>query len=320
MEKILEKIESTGIVPVIKIDQVEDAVPLAHALLEGGLPIMEVTFRTDCAKEAIERISREVPEMLVGAGTVLTTEQVDQAIEAGAKFIVSPGLNEKVVSYCQQKRTMILPGCANPSDVEKAIELGLKVVKFFPAEAAGGLKMIKAMAAPYSGVRFMPTGGISEKNLNEYLAFDKIIACGGSWMVTPELIASKDFDKITELTKEAVKTMLGFEFDHVGINTEDEEDAVNTARRFKDLFGSDVNKGNSSIFVNSEVEVVKGKGKGACGHIAYRTRDLKRAIAYLEKQGYAIDYTTVKYNAKKKAIAVYLSKEINDFAIHLIQK
>lgn len=183
MNDVLEKLSAIGIVPVIKIDDVEKAVPLAKALVAGGIPCAEVTFRTEQAEEAIKRISEEVPQMLVGAGTILTTEQADRAVKAGSKFLVSPGLNPKIVKYCIDKGYLITPGTSNPSDVEQAIELGLDVVKFFPAEAAGGINMIKSMAAPYNKIKFMPTGGINADNLNQYLSFDKIICCGGSWMV-----------------------------------------------------------------------------------------------------------------------------------------
>ncbi|MBQ6846970.1 MAG: bifunctional 4-hydroxy-2-oxoglutarate aldolase/2-dehydro-3-deoxy-phosphogluconate aldolase, partial [Oscillospiraceae bacterium] len=178
MNEVLKQIGAYGVVPVVKIDNVEDALPLGKALIDGGLPVAEVTFRTAAAEEAIRAMADAYPEMLIGAGTVLTTEQVDKAVAAGAKFIVSPGLNPKVVSYCVEKNIPITPGCSNPSDIEAAIELGLDVVKFFPAEACGGLAAIKAMSAPYGAIKFMPTGGISEKNINDYLSFGKILACG----------------------------------------------------------------------------------------------------------------------------------------------
>lgn len=205
MHEMLEKIQKTGIVPVVVLEDAKDAVPLAKALCDGGLPCAEVTFRTAAAEEAIRIMVKEFPQMLVGAGTVLTTEQVDRAVAAGAKFIVSPGLNPRIVKYCVEKGILIVPGCSNPSDVEQALENGLDVVKFFPAEQAGGLAMIKAMAAPYVGVKFMPTGGINAKNVKEYLAYDRILACGGSWMVKGDLVKAGDFAKITELTKEAVE-------------------------------------------------------------------------------------------------------------------
>jgi 2-dehydro-3-deoxyphosphogluconate aldolase/(4S)-4-hydroxy-2-oxoglutarate aldolase len=205
MNQILEKIQEIGIVPVVVLNDAKDAKPLAEALVQGGLPCAEVTFRTAAAEESIRIMSEEYPEMLIGAGTVLTTEQVDRAVAAGAKFIVSPGLNPKVVKYCIEKGVPVTPGTCTPSEVEQAIELGLDVVKFFPAEPAGGLKMIKAMAAPYVGMKFMPTGGINQNNVREYLAYDRILACGGSWMVKGSLIDAGEFDKIKELTKEAVE-------------------------------------------------------------------------------------------------------------------
>ena len=205
MNEVLEKIQKIGIVPVVVLDDAKDAAPLAKALCEGGLPCAEVTFRTAAAEESIRIMSEQFPEMLVGAGTVLTTEQVDRAVAAGAKFIVSPGVNPRTVKYCVEKGILITPGCANPSDIEQALENGLDVVKFFPAEPAGGLKMIKAMAAPYVGVKFMPTGGINQNNVRDYLAYDRVLACGGSWMVKGDMVAAGEFDKIKELAKEAVE-------------------------------------------------------------------------------------------------------------------
>ena len=205
MNPVLEQIQKTGIIPVVVLDDAKDAEPLAKALCDGGLPCAEVTFRTDAAEECIRIMSEKFPEMFVGAGTILTTEQVDRAVAAGAKFIVSPGLNPRIVKYCVEKGIVITPGCANASDMEQALENGLEVVKFFPAEPAGGLNMIKALAAPYVGLKFMPTGGISPKNVRDYLAYNRIIACGGSWMVKNELVKAGDFAAITELAKECVQ-------------------------------------------------------------------------------------------------------------------
>lgn len=207
MHEVLERIKEMGIVPVVVIDDVKNAIPLAKALCEGGLPCAEVTFRTDAAEEAIRIMAEQFPDMLIGAGTVLTIDQVDRAVAAGAKFIVSPGLNPNIVKYCVDKGILITPGCMSPSDIEIALENGLEVVKFFPAEPAGGLKMIKAIAAPYVNMKFMPTGGINIKNVKEYLLYDRIVACGGSWMVKDSLMKSGEFDKITELVKEAVQVV-----------------------------------------------------------------------------------------------------------------
>ena len=205
MKTIDERFEEIRIVPVVKLEKAEDAKDLAGALVRGGIPCAEVTFRTDAAAEAIRRMSESYPDMLVGAGTVLKTEQVDAAIEAGAKFIVSPGLNPKIVRYCQEKGIPVYPGVATASEIEQALELGLSVVKFFPAEVNGGVKAIKALSAPYFQLRFMPTGGISQENIGSYLSCPQVIACGGSWMVKDAYINAGEFDKIRELTEEAVK-------------------------------------------------------------------------------------------------------------------
>lgn len=204
MNTIINQLGQYGIVPVVVLNDSEKALPLAGALCDGGLPCAEVTFRTDAAEESIRRMSQAFPNMLIGAGTVLTTEQVDRAAAAGAKFIVSPGLNPKVVTYCQEKNLPIIPGVATPSEMEQAIELGLNIVKFFPAEPSGGLAMIKAVAAPYTMLKFMPTGGINEKNVRDYLAYDKILACGGSWMVKGSLIDEDRFDEIADMCRKAV--------------------------------------------------------------------------------------------------------------------
>lgn len=203
MKEIYEQFHESGVVPVVVLDEVKDAVPLAKALVEGGLPCAEVTFRTEAAAESIRAMTQAYPDMLVGAGTVLTTEQVDEAVAAGAKFIVSPGFDPEIVDYCLEKQIPVLPGCATPSEVAQAVKRGLEVVKFFPAEQAGGIAMIKAMAAPYHQLKFMPTGGINPNNLKEYLAFDKTLCCGGSWMVKGELVKAGEFDKVRELAKEA---------------------------------------------------------------------------------------------------------------------
>jgi 2-dehydro-3-deoxyphosphogluconate aldolase/(4S)-4-hydroxy-2-oxoglutarate aldolase len=205
MQNILAQLGEIGIVPVIKIDDVEKAVPLAKALAAGGIPCAEVTFRTAEGEEAIRRINAGAPEVLLGAGTVLSAAQVDKAIDAGAKFIVSPGFNPKVVAHCIKRGIVIVPGCSTPTDIEQALEFGLSVVKFFPAEQSGGLEYIKAVAAPYTQVKFMPTGGINQNNLAKYLAYNRIVACGGSWMVSADLLDAGNFDRITALCKEAVQ-------------------------------------------------------------------------------------------------------------------
>ena len=205
MNAVLEQLSKFGVVPVVVLNDVKDAEPLAKALCQGGLPCAEVTFRTDAAEESIRIMTEKYPEMLVGAGTVLTTEQVDRAVAAGAKFIVSPGFDPEIVDYCIEKGITVTPGCVTPSEVAQGVKRGLKVLKFFPAEQFGGVATIKAMTAAYVGIKIMPTGGINPKNVREYLACDKIFACGGSWMVKGDMIKAGEFDKIESMTKEAVE-------------------------------------------------------------------------------------------------------------------
>ena len=204
MENLIKEISAAGVVPVVKLDDAANAVKLAEALRKGGLNCAEITFRTDAAEESIRLIAEKYPDMLIAAGTVLTAEQADKAMAAGAKFIVSPGLNADVVRHCRAMGYPIVPGVCTPGEVEKALSFGLKYLKFFPAEAAGGVKMIKAMAAPYTMVRFMPTGGINVSNLADYLSCKAVFACGGSWMVPSAEIDGGRFDTIEKLTAEAV--------------------------------------------------------------------------------------------------------------------
>jgi len=320
MMEILQRLSLAGIVPVIKVADAADAVPLCRALAEGGLPVAEITFRTAAAPEAIANVSRELPHVLLGAGTVLTREQVDRAVAAGAKYIVSPGINPEVVSHCRQAGVPILPGCANPSDIEVALSLGVKTVKFFPAEALGGLPLIKALAAPYGDVSFVPTGGIGEKNLLDYLAFPKVAACGGSWMVPDSAVKAKDWEAIRGLTASAIQLMLGFELAHVGVNCDAPEAAGSTAEGFANLLGWQAKDGNSSVFVGTGLEIMKAKGRGANGHLAFRTNSLPRAKAYLEGKGYRFAEESATVKDGGKTAVIYVEGEIGGFAVHLLQK
>jgi 2-dehydro-3-deoxyphosphogluconate aldolase / (4S)-4-hydroxy-2-oxoglutarate aldolase len=201
---IIERAREIGIIPVVSIPKLEDALPLAEALLEGGLPCAEITFRTVAAAEAVARIRSRFPEIFLGAGTVLTIEQAETAISAGAEFIVSPGTNLTVVDYCLSKGVTIFPGVCTPTEVEMALSKGVDTLKFFPAEPMGGVKFLQAICAPYKNVRFIPTGGIDTKNIGQYLALPQVVACGGSWMVKPELFEAGNFAKVKQLAAEAV--------------------------------------------------------------------------------------------------------------------
>ncbi len=319
MDAIFEQISDYGIVPVVKIDKPEDAVPLGQALMAGSLPLAEITFRTAAAEESMRRLTADLPDLLFGAGTVLTTEQVDRAIRAGAKFIVAPGLNPKIVEHCQRKRIPVMPGVESPTHVEAALEMGLSLLKFFPAEASGGVEMLKALAGPFPDVRYVPTGGINEKNMTSYLDLPHVAAIGGSWMVRPELIAAMNFAEITRLTREAVLASLGFKFFHLGINETSAERASESAKTLADLFGFAVRETAGSFFADPGVEILKNPILGEHGHIAIQTSSVQRAVAYLKRRGFAIRPETARH-ANDRLTFVYLEKEVSGFAIHLIQK
>ncbi|MDR1122943.1 MAG: bifunctional 4-hydroxy-2-oxoglutarate aldolase/2-dehydro-3-deoxy-phosphogluconate aldolase [Endomicrobium sp.] len=320
MNDLLMKIFNIGIVPVVTLDKPQQAIPLAKAIYAGGIECVEITFRTIAAEESIKVISKEIPEILIGAGTILTVEQVDKAIAAGAKFIVTPGLNPKIVKYCLNKGVIIIPGCVTPSDIETAIEFGLEVVKFFPAEAAGGIDMIKAISAPYATIKFMPTGGIDIKNLNTYLSFNKVIACGGSWMVNKDLIASCSYETITKLSREALFAMLGFEVQHVGINMPDTISALKTTNKLENLFGFTKRELSNSFFAGPNVEVMKKQLFGKNGHIAVCTNNTSRAMYYLHKIGVVFNDETASYDGTGNLRSIYIKEEIGNFSVHLIQK
>lgn len=311
MNNIVKELSLYGIVPVVKIERIEDALPLAKALCEGGLPIAEVTFRTECAKEAIKVMKNAYPEMIVGAGTVLNANQVDEAMEAGSQFIVSPGLNPKTVQYCLDKNIPILPGCASPSDMERAIELGLDTVKFFPAEANGGIKAIKAMSAPYGNLHFMPTGGINTNNLNDYLSFDKILACGGTWMVSQDLIDNQQWDKITEITKEAIKTMLDIQVHHIAIGCHDQ------GQELLSLVHNPTYKQYPSSIISNHIEFMFDENEQQLNHISLSTKSIERAMFFLQKLGYSFNKKTIQYNEKNKIKFVYFNELVSGCRCHL---
>ncbi len=320
MNQICKDIESYGLVPVIKIEDTSKAVPLAKALCDGGLPVAEITFRTKCAAEAISLITKEYPDMLVGAGTVLTTEQAAAAVNAGAKFIVSPGFNPKVVGYCVENNIPIVPGTSRPSDVEAALEFGLDVVKFFPAEAAGGVPMLSSLAGPYGNLKFMPTGGIDDKNLLNYLSLKNVIACGGSFMVKNAYIAEDRFDLITTDVRNVMSAMLGFKLAHIGVNCDDQQAALKAAALMQTMFGMSVKEGNSSVFAGTDFEFMKSPYLGKNGHIAIQTNFIGRAVDYFKRNGFKFNEASAKYNDKGALAAIYFEDDFFGFAIHLVQK
>ena len=322
-QKIMDaKLREMGIVPVVKIDDAAQALPLADALTTGGLPCAEITFRTDAAADAIRMIREKRPDMLVGAGTVLTTEQLDRALETGAQFIVSPGMNPKIVKAAQEKGVPIYPGCVTPSEVEAAMELGLRTVKFFPAEAAGETPMLSSLAAPYQQIRFMPTGGIDKTNLNKYLALSNVIACGGSFMVKAAWLNEGNWDAVRAETEAAVKTMLGLEMGHFAIMAKDQEDMTTSAEMLGDMLclSASINPDGRGAMVGGAFEVLNSREEGLYPHAALLTNDPARAKAWFERRGYTFREETCQYDEKGNLKVVYFDGEWCGIRMHLLKK
>ncbi len=320
MNPVVERVYEIGIIPVIAFNSVDEAVPLCKALVAGGLPAAEVTFRTACAEECIKKIHDEVPEMLLGAGTVLTVDQADRAMAAGASFIVAPGFDPEVTKHVIEKGGLMMPGTASAGEMQQAMNLGCEALKFFPAEANGGVSMLKNIGAALKGAKWMCTGGVNAKNVNDYLGYDQIFAVGGTWMCKSDKIKAGAWDEITAMCKEAVDVMLGLELGHIGINCADDAEAAKTAETLAGLLSMAVKPGNSSIFVgNKEFEIMKKPGRGTHGHIAIKTNNVDRAIYHLSRRGVKFDLDS-KNVKNGKTIAVYLADEVAGFAIHLVQK
>lgn len=291
MQSTIDQIQKFGVLPVIKIEDAGNAVPLAKALIQGGLPAAEITFRTNAAEEAIREIVSAFPEMLVGAGTVLTPEQARTALNAGAKFIVSPGLNPAVVDFCQDQGVLITPGICTPTELELALSKGLKVVKFFPAGASGGLNFLKSMSAPYGGVQFIPTGGVNAANLLEYLNFNKVLACGGSWMVKADLISAQKFDAISTLVAEAVATILGFRILNIRLKTEASTRTA-SAQIFQNLFHQPVKMQEQGVQISKILELAS---LNSAAEIIVGTNFLNRAADFFERKKISILERTDDY-------------------------
>lgn len=318
LNELVERLECVGIVPVIKLDRVENAEKLAKALRDGGINCAEVTFRAEGTAEVIRRMTAAYPDMLVGAGTVLTCEQADAAASAGAKFCVAPGLNPKVVRHCLDNGIPFTPGLSSASEIEQALEMGLDFAKFFPAEQAGGLPYIKSVCAPYTTMRFMPTGGITAENLNTYLAYDKIVCCGGSWIVPGRLLEQEDWAGITRLCREAIDKMLGFTLVHVGINCLGGEQASGVAQLFSSAFGFAAKDCDVSVFAGDVIECMKANGRGEKGHIAVGTNSVKRALYQLKMRGFEADESSFRYEKDGSLKLAYLKDCFGGFAVHLI--
>ena len=317
-EELFSQIHTIGLVPVVKIDDASKAEGLAGALIKGGLPCAEVTFRTEAAEESIKRITKAYPEMLVGAGTVINLEYAKKAVAAGAKFIVSPGFNPTVVDWCLENNIPIVPGVCTPSDIEQGLARGLTTLKFFPAEASGGIDMLKNLAGPFPQLMFMPTGGINLTNLASYAKQNNVLAVGGSWMVKTDLIESESWDTISQICSEAVLALQGLEFAHMGINNENAKEAEKAIKGFEAL-GMMTKRGNSSVFMDTTIEVLPKMYLGKNGHIGFRCFDIERTLAYLAKYGFTVNEDTIARSPKGNIKVCYLNEELSGFAIHLVK-
>lgn len=319
MESPENKLGLVGIIPVVRIVEESSAIQIARSLLEGGLACAEVTFRTPQASRAMRIISEQVPNLLLGAGTITSCDQIDLAMSAGAKFGVSPGLNPKVLRYARDVGFAFFPGVSSASEIEAALELGYSTLKFFPAEQVGGADILKAFSGPFQQVKFIPTGGITLQNMNRYLALGNVLACGGSWMIPPEMIQSGNSGGIRELVRQTVHTMLDFQIAHVCINADNSQESAMQAKELLKLLGLEYRNGDISDFAGGAVEFVKGRASGRCGHIALSTSSIQRARFYLESRGYSFDETSVCTDESGNPRAIYLNQEFLGFSIHLQQ-
>ncbi|WP_288503310.1 bifunctional 4-hydroxy-2-oxoglutarate aldolase/2-dehydro-3-deoxy-phosphogluconate aldolase [uncultured Cloacibacillus sp.] len=320
MNETLAKLGKIGLIPVIKLDSPAEALPLGKALVAGGLPVAEVTFRTEAAEESIRILANELPELVLGAGTVLTTTQAEAAAAAGARYVVTPGFNPRVVAHCLEMGLPVTPGVNSASQIEEAIEMGLDVAKFFPAGPSGGTEMLKAFAGPYGGkISFIPTGGVGPKNLTEYLACPNVFAVGGSWMVPSDAVKAGDFARIEKLCREARMLSLGFSLLHIGVNPEAGCDSAAEAKLLSSMLGMQLKEGANSDFVGNSFEFMKSAGRGAKGHIAVGTLSVERALEWFAGFGMKPAAETIKTKGNHISVA-YLDNEICGFAVHFVRK
>lgn len=319
MNEILQKIGEIGIVPVIKLESADKAIPLGRALVQAGIGAAEVTFRTQAAADAIRALVAAVPELLVGAGTVTSIATAQSAAAAGARFIVCPAWDDSVVEWCIERGIPILPGVSGPDGVMKGVSKGLEALKFFPAEASGGVSMLDALSGPFPNMKFVPTGGIDASNIGAYARKTSVLAVGGSWMVKPELIEAGDWSGIEKLGREAVYALHEFELAHIGINEQNPDEAAKDASLIASLFGFPIKEGDSSIFMSTCIELLKKPYLGEKGHVAIRCNDVERALARFRSMRIGVTAGTEKME-KGRLKTVYLDRQIGGFAFHLVRR
>ncbi|PJJ28910.1 bifunctional 4-hydroxy-2-oxoglutarate aldolase/2-dehydro-3-deoxy-phosphogluconate aldolase [Lacrimispora celerecrescens] len=317
MNEILNRIQKIGIMPVAVLDDVKNAVPLAEALCGGGIHCVVIPLSANAAEESIRIMTERFPKMLIGAGGILTTEQAGLAVNAGAKFIVTPEFSSSVVTYCIGRAIPVIPGVSTPDDVETAISFGLDAVNVSSAGQDRGFHMSQSMYSSYNHINFIPADGINEKNSSSYPAFDNILAC--RMVVEQDLLQAGAFEKIRDLTTKAIKTMLGFEFTHIGINLSNDAEADKTAGIFEAMFGFQKISGAGSLFAGTAIECMKPPCFGTKGHIAIATNSIVRAKNYFEAAGYKFNEASAKFN-HNKMIVIYFEEEVGGFAVHLLQR
>ena len=320
MSSIMEKIHLVGFVPVVALNDAQKAAGLAGALERGGIPIIEVTYRTAQAPDCIREIKKNCPNVLVGAGTVISVEQVKSAVDCGAMFIVSPGYDEKIVAYCLEHDIPVVPGISNPSEIQRAVQAGLKVLKLFPSEPIGGVSAINFMAAPFPGVQFLPAGGVLMSNLGQYLANEHVFACAGGFVARAGMIDKEDWDTVTQTCRQAIQAGLGFEFAHLGVNCGTAESARDCADFLCANFDQTAREGNSSIFIDERIELMKKPFFGKNGHIGFYTNSVERAVYQLELRGNKVLTQSVRTDAKGRMLSAYLQSEVGGFAVHVVRR
>lgn len=318
--QLKRKLQDLAVLPVVKLTDAGQAVKLAKALRKGGILGAEITFRTDQAPAAIRAIRQAFPDMILAAGTVLTVDQAEAAREAGADFLVSPGIDPVILDWAQAHDLPVVPGCMTPSDVTVAWEHGLDLVKIFPAETAGGTANLKALSGPFPQMQFMPSGGIRADNIQGYLALPQVLACGGSWMVPSELLEAGDYAGLQALASQAMRSILDMKLAHIGINARNEDQARQIAAFFETVFGFEARENPSSIFSDTYVETVKTPYLGTNGHIAISTPSVERAKAYLEHKGEAFNEESAVLRPDGTLQAIYLAQEVGGFAVHLVRR
>ena len=321
-ENILKKIKQIGLIPVVVIEDAGKAIDVAEALLMGGLGIMEITMRTNKGLESIRRVKKAYPKMLVGAGTVLSIEKAEESVNAGAEFIVSPGFNDSLVEWCLKKKVAVTPGCVTPTEIGHALQYGLTVLKFFPANIYGGIHALKALWGPFNMVSFIPTGGINAANLADYADKPFVHAVGGGWLCEKEDINKNRYEKIIGNVQEAIGIMNGFELAHQGLSAENEneEESFNIVQQLEKALGFEFRSGTSSNPAGNSVDVTKSSGTEKRSHITVRTNNIERACFYLENRGFKVDQETTSKDISGHSATVCLWDQTGSLGVHLFQK